>query len=365
MRQSGSSEPHISETTSNAGVTVENELGGNIEAHKVKNGKKPKCPKEPKKQQTLIESALVKNHDGKDDSIPDNLKSVVSQTIWSKWSPVRRESFKQMMANPGSFFYRNRPPGDPQKFGGFTREEEVQFIERLTYFQNVLHITDGCWGLFSIPIRGRVGYQCSNFYRQLIKDGKIFDDRYQIQPDGKLKFMRDPLDKPSVNRPPPKSMAILESEAIKFIDECMALDDAQVVEPIRVSDPVRQSSRCDCTLPSVCGKSRGLPERRMNMLLEIEIRYGGKNPGLKAKQDSEERDRCPLIGAIDPISKEPMMVPMMDEGGFVMDLSSWRKVFYEDYVGPYAILAEKEADLVPLTRDNFRNLRLRIANFAC
>jgi hypothetical protein len=41
------------------------------------------------------------------------------------------------------------------------------------------------WGIFSKPIPGRVGYQCSNFYRQLIKKGEIKDKFYSIV-DGKI-----------------------------------------------------------------------------------------------------------------------------------------------------------------------------------
>jgi len=39
------------------------------------------------------------------------------------------------------------------------------------------------WGVFSIPIPGRVGYQCSNYYRDLIKKNWITDPNYKV--DGK------------------------------------------------------------------------------------------------------------------------------------------------------------------------------------
>lgn len=37
-------------------------------------------------------------------------------------------------------------------------------------------------------IPGRVGYQCSNFYRQLIKEGEIKDENYSFDRNGKLVF---------------------------------------------------------------------------------------------------------------------------------------------------------------------------------
>ena len=39
-----------------------------------------------------------------------------------------------------------------------------------------------------MQIPGRVGYQCSNFYRQLIKDGEIHDENYVMNANGKLCF---------------------------------------------------------------------------------------------------------------------------------------------------------------------------------
>ena len=39
-----------------------------------------------------------------------------------------------------------------------------------------------------MKIPGRVGYQCSNFYRQLIKEGEIHDDNYVKDKDGKYVF---------------------------------------------------------------------------------------------------------------------------------------------------------------------------------
>jgi len=50
-------------------------------------------------------------------------------------------------------------------------------MHRLNYFREELNVDNGFWGLFSVPIRGRLGYQWSNFYRQLVKDGRIKTER--------------------------------------------------------------------------------------------------------------------------------------------------------------------------------------------
>ncbi len=39
-----------------------------------------------------------------------------------------------------------------------------------------------------MKIPGRVGYQCSNYYRQLIREGVIIDDNYYIDEKNKLSF---------------------------------------------------------------------------------------------------------------------------------------------------------------------------------
>lgn len=48
---------------------------------------------------------------------------------------------------------------------------------------------NGQWGIFSRAIPGRVGYQCSNFYRQLIESGKVHDPNYVVDSNGKLRYL--------------------------------------------------------------------------------------------------------------------------------------------------------------------------------
>lgn len=46
----------------------------------------------------------------------------------------------------------------------------------------------GQWGIFSQTIPGRVGYQCSNYYRKLVKNGKLESSEYYVGEDGKLHY---------------------------------------------------------------------------------------------------------------------------------------------------------------------------------
>lgn len=97
-------------------------------------------------------------------------------------SDARIKSFLSINTNPNSFYYRFNHPGEDHKTGLWSKEEVENFMSL---------IKDGCnyrWGEFSMKVPGRVGYQCSNFYRKLIEDGVISDPNYVIV-NGKLKFL--------------------------------------------------------------------------------------------------------------------------------------------------------------------------------
>lgn len=301
-----------------------------------------------------------------DQEIPNSLRSYVTQEAWSTWSPVRRSSFRQIIKNPNTFFYRNRPPGDPQIYGAFTKEEEEKFLKRLDYFRNVLNIQDGLWGLFSIPICGRVGYQCSNFLRHLIIEGKVKDSRYAIE-DGKLKF------KGKTNTQfPPESLKILEKEAFDFIKKSMSQENPVVSGPIHIETNkiisfkkiIKTKKVQEEEVPvesfDFFGKESKIPERKhcdipsISDMHKINANIQDKTP------------KNPLCGLTDPLSKEPIDIPMMDPLGFVMDLKSWKKVIRSDIHAPFNNAPiSSENDLIEITPYNFQKYRLQISNFLC
>ncbi|KAF9205480.1 hypothetical protein BGZ49_003969 [Haplosporangium sp. Z 27] len=91
---------------------------------------------------------------------------------------VARAMFKK---NPNAFFYRHNEPGQDQWTGDWTEEEGKLFLRVAEEF--------GCgdkWGLFASHIPHRVGYQCSNYYRQVvIPQGLVFDPNYEYTSRGK------------------------------------------------------------------------------------------------------------------------------------------------------------------------------------
>lgn len=350
--------------------------------------KKPKEKKETEKKEQKGESQKKKSSDSKasksdvqtrladNDLVPNELKKYVPQEVWNMWSPIRRDSFANIIKNPNTFFYRNRPPGDPQKTGPFSPQEEEQFRNRLRYFREELEIEDGLWGLFAVPIRGRLGYQCSNFYRLLIKDGKLHDDRYQLE-DGKLVFKQG-----SKKPVPPNSMKILEQEAFDFIQSCLKSDDGeapQMEKPVKnFSATTRSSNKTKDKkasaedkdkLKEALGRARKLAEKHYNALEDQIKTSGAKGGGVQKKRkntiDDDFLSSCPLIGSPDPLSGEPIRVPMMDESGVVYDIQSWRDIFKGDLTPNIPVYASSENDLIEITSRNFKNYRLQIINIAC
>ncbi|KAF9351625.1 hypothetical protein BGX34_000453 [Mortierella sp. NVP85] len=91
---------------------------------------------------------------------------------------VSKALFKK---NPNAYFYRHNEPGQAQWTGDWTPEEGKLFLEVAREF--------GCgdkWGLFASHIPHRVGYQCSNYYRQIVlPQGLVFDPNYEYTSRGK------------------------------------------------------------------------------------------------------------------------------------------------------------------------------------
>jgi hypothetical protein len=113
-----------------------------------------------------------------------------------KWSSSQIRAWMNRYVNYNEFYYRftgklikvlfwkiNRKiyfvePGVFQSLREFTLEEESLFISRYFEFKEHHWHVGSAWGLFSLALPHRVGYQCSNFYRKLLKEGKLHDPSY-------------------------------------------------------------------------------------------------------------------------------------------------------------------------------------------
>ncbi|KAI9317964.1 hypothetical protein BX666DRAFT_1933332 [Dichotomocladium elegans] len=105
------------------------------------------------------------------------------------WSQARIRAYQMINENPNSYFYRFNAPGEVQRRGQWTKEEQQQFFDRLEEVG-----ANGQWGIFSMTIPGRVGYQCSNFYRLLLETKQITDPNYVLDERGKARYLFDKKD---------------------------------------------------------------------------------------------------------------------------------------------------------------------------
>jgi hypothetical protein len=73
------------------------------------------------------------------------------------WSQARIRAYQMIDQNPNSYYYRFNAPGEEQRKGQWTEEEKVVFHKRLEEVG-----ANGQWGIFSMSIPGRVGYQVTH-----------------------------------------------------------------------------------------------------------------------------------------------------------------------------------------------------------
>lgn len=322
----------------------------------------------PKEEETIIDQDL--------DKVPNDLKQYITQEVWDSYSYARRESFSNMFKNPNSFFYRNRPPGDPQKMGGFTPEEEEQFIQRINYFRNELKVYDKLWGLFAVPLKGRLGYQCMNFYRHLIEIGRL----------KKIKSKTDGLKKTRFTVSP-EVQSKLEQEALEFINECLSLNK-QITEPqtkferqpknvITSGDEYSDSSiekheklikkkkkKSDIDFNSDSNDPTLRKHKKKHEYSNLKRYIFEKNIVAKKSKNKSKRNISFIHYAPDPITNIPMENPLLDQySGIVLDKSSWVKYFQNEIAKPYNnICAKKLSDLLPLTPKILAEFRNQIVN---
>lgn len=110
---------------------------------------------------------------------------------------INTESEESSDKQSNQFYYRNKDPGEPIKTGPWTEEEKLIFLKRVQEFGvnnkwgnkfalnflifSFAEMSILCYffflGLFSIAIPGRVGYQCADFYRKLLKSGELKDNK--------------------------------------------------------------------------------------------------------------------------------------------------------------------------------------------
>jgi len=84
--------------------------------------------------------------------VEDN--KVDASKAFEGWSEARIKAYAAIDKKPNTYYYRFNAPGEIQRKGAWTKEERLLFHERLMEIG-----ANGQWGIFSMTIPGRVGYQ--------------------------------------------------------------------------------------------------------------------------------------------------------------------------------------------------------------
>jgi hypothetical protein len=257
-----------------------------------------------------------------DSSRPDD----VPEAEWALWSNAKKMSCIQAAAFPNAYYYRHLPPGEVRRNGGWTEEEKALFLKRMKEMRGNADTFGHDWGVFSMAIPGRVGYQCSSFYRKLITEGELKDSRYILDSQGKLHHTSRVRDgKISTYR---KGVIKVKKRAPPVV----------TAGPLEVKDI-----------------------RRLTLIRGSEPRGQGTKEEMLGRYEMWATQN-PIPGAVDMITGEVMRVPALSPDGYVLDYKTWLGSLAEKPVNPFTQLPLRKRQLVVLTTENYQTYAGDIVN---
>jgi hypothetical protein len=212
---------------------------------------------------------------------------------------------------------------------------------------------NGQWGIFSKVIPGRVGYQCSNFYRHLIETNEISDPNYTLDEKGKAHYLG------KKGRTPGSSN---EKNGLK-----------------RKRSNTRSTSNKQ--MPRMAKKKRGKKKKNSDDEDSVEEEEDdeyiptGKmgEGGGEAFEEGEEigiaqnaQKNNPLPGFIDQITLEPVERPAISPYGHVLSYSTWLQCLAQDPKNtcPFSKNPLKKRDITILTWENIAEHKSKIVNLS-
>ncbi|KAJ1559960.1 hypothetical protein HK096_010526 [Nowakowskiella sp. JEL0078] len=272
---------------------------------------------------------------------PSSIDPKELEEICKDWSEARKKAFRQITSNPNSYYYRFNAPGEKQRNGAWSAKEKEKFFERLREMG-----ADGQWGIFSMAIEGRVGYQCSNFYRGLIKSGKMQDANYIKDEKGELRYLFGKKDGGAgVIRTHMKPHILGGSSSSALSSSTIPTQAARRKTRKRKQfnpDADENGSDEDDSGTFYCSTGNHDEEVSSEILLELDN---------------------PLPNFTDPITLEPVVKPAISPYGHVMGYDTW--VMCLSGGGNKCPITKqdlKKRELVILTTDNIDEYRNKIVN---
>ncbi|TPX64901.1 hypothetical protein SpCBS45565_g05560 [Spizellomyces sp. 'palustris'] len=306
-----------------------------------------------------------------DDALSQLENGVDPSKVFEGWSDARVRAYKQIKTKPNSYYYRFNAPGEKQRNGPWTKVRLQEFgtqqfqalkptlmqEERTMFFKRLEEVgADGQWGIFSIAIPGRVGYQCSNFYRHLLKTGEIVDENYTIDSKGELRYLFGKKEGGKgvirVHSKHGSGGARSQNGGGKKRKRKSAYGDEDDDDDGNVDDLFDQDDSGNFTC-----KASWATTRRTRARMEAAEAESEGTP-----VDGYEN---PLAGFVDPITLEEVVKPAMSPYGHVMSYASWIRCLSSEEQKNICPLTKKpltKRELVVLTYDNIDEYRDRIVN---
>ncbi|PJF19596.1 hypothetical protein PSACC_00596 [Paramicrosporidium saccamoebae] len=210
------------------------------------------------------------------------------------WSTARVRAFNALKDKPNTYYYRFNAPGEQQRNGAWTSEEHRLFMKRIAEVG-----ADGQWGIFSMSIPGRVGYQKG-------KAHYVFGTKSK-----EIRLQEKSLKRPNAKR--------VRSQSISSESE----QEATVVSPL--------------TLESECEESQNS--------CPINPRNGDINP---------------LPGFIDFVTRQEVTRPAISPYGHVLSYDTWLRCLCTGdrrNICPFTNQPLYKRQLVILTEDNVFSYR--------
>ena len=275
--------------------------------------------------------------------IPPAPKGIDPET-WMQWSDARRNSYLRADSYPNAYYYRHLPPGEKQINGAWTASEKAAFLKRVEEFRGNSTTMSGDWGMFSLTIPGRVGYQCSNFYRKLVEAGEIYDSQYVKGEDGLLHHLSRMHDGKIVTK--------TNGEKGKRKSAKHTGTRRRVVEPCNIRSLTLVFNDTEAVVPE---KKEHDPKAYFRIQKEEQI---------VSRYESWAMQN-PLPNMIDDITGERIRVPAISPDGYVLDYNTWLNALKTNKENPFTRAPVTKRQLVVLTTDNFDQYQNNIVNLNC
>ena len=284
------------------------------------------------------------------------------------WSEARIKAWNNRERNENQYYYRFNAPGESQGEGKWSEQEHALFMATMESVKNG-ELKDAAgnvvpmyqWGSFSKSIPGRVGYQCSNYYRSLITQNKLEDENYQLDDQGKLRFnfknkgfTRDEDGRMKKGPAVPKAPRVPKAPKAPK-DNTKALEKKRAAEAKKKAKAeakaARDAEKEDKTFRSSCKFDT--------------IRRSGRANGTKKYSDGDasedEEDLGPVLpGFMDPLTRMPIEEPAISPYGHVCGYEIWCKILRQEGTKdtcPFTRQPLKRRQLVILTHDNITEYR--------